>query len=528
VGSTHPRTEAGLADAGPAGRPQSAPALEARGLSKSYPGVRALAAVDLVVPRGEVVGLVGENGAGKSTLLSILNGSVRPDAGSVTVLGRELRLGSPADSAAAGVATVYQEQGLVPTLRVYENLFLGREARFSVGGVLRRRSLVAAARSTLDELGIGVDAEAHTGSLSFGQRQLVEIAKAFALTAAFDTEPVILLDEPTSALTEPEVEALFENIRGWRDRASFVFVSHRLAHVLAICDRIAALKDGVLIAEVRARDVDEGHLHELIVGRKRDVEYYKEARQRDDGDRDVVLEVRELARAGAFSDVSFRVGRGEIVGVAGLAGCGKSEMARAVVGLDAQDAGTVTLEGRALAPGSLAVAIQRGIGYVPAERRSEGIIGHHTIAANLTLPLVDQLRGRSRVLLSRRRAGTLVATWLKRLDVKPPQPSALMATMSGGNQQKVVFAKWLARGVRLFVLDDPGRGLDVGAKDEIYALLRDLCDEGVAILMISDNLPEVIGLSHRILVMRDGRLTAEIPAPADAKPAETEIARHML
>jgi ribose transport system ATP-binding protein len=387
---------------------------------------------------------------------------------------------------------------------------------------------VAAARRTLDELGIGVDAEAYTGALSFGQRQLVEIAKAFALTAAFNAEPVILLDEPTSALTEPEVEALFENVRGWRDRASFVFVSHRLAHVLTICDRIAALKDGALIGEVRAGEVDEGDLHELIVGRKRDVEYYKEARQRDDVPHDAVLDVRGLTRDGAFADVSFRVGRGEIVGVAGLAGCGKSELARAVVGVEGYDAGAVQLDGAPLDARSLAVAIQRGVGYVPAERRSEGIIVQHTIGANLTLPLLDRLRGRSRVLLNRRASHALATSWLERLNVKPRDPAALMATMSGGNQQKVVFAKWLARGVRLFVLDDPGRGLDVGAKDEIYALLRDLCDEGVAILMVSDNLPEIIGLSHRVVVMRDGRVTAEIPAPAHAKPAETEIVRHML
>lgn len=527
MGATQPRLTAGPAQAGPAAAPESL-ALEARGLSKSYPGVRALDHVDLVVGRGEVLGLVGENGAGKSTLLSILNGSVRPDGGIVRVLGSELRLGSPADSAHHGIATVYQEQGLVPTLRVFENLFLGREDRFAVCGVLRRRSLVAAAQDTLDELGVDIDAEAYTGALSFGERQLVEIAKAFALTAAFNTEPLILLDEPTSALTEPEVEALFDNVRRWRDRASFVFVSHRLAHVLEICDRIAALKDGALIGEARAGEVSEGDLHELIVGRKRDVEYYKEARQRDEAARELVLDVRGLTREGAFSDISFRVGRGEIVGVAGLAGCGKSEMARAVVGVEPRDDGDVELDGRRLPAGSLATAIQRGVGYIPAERRSEGIIGEHTIGANLTLPLLDRLRGRSRVLLKRRAANTLVTNWLERLNVKPRDAAALMATMSGGNQQKVVFAKWLARGVKLFVLDDPGRGLDVGAKDEIYSLLRDLSDEGVAILMVSDNLPEVIGLSHRIVVMRDGRVTAEIPAPASDKPAETDLVRHML
>ena len=476
-----------------------------------------------------MLGLVGENGAGKSTLLSILNGSVRPDSGSVRVLGRELRLGSPAESAALGVATVYQEQGLVPTLRVFENLFLGREAHFSTVGVLHRRSLVAAARETLDELGIDIDPTAHTGSLSFSERQLVEIAKAFALTAAFDTEPVILLDEPTSALTEPEVEMLLGNVRSWRDRASFVFVSHRLAHVLAVSDRIAALKDGELIAEVAGRRRGRGPAARA--------DCRAQARRR-------VLQGGASGRRGRCARRSSRCAAcraparsrtcrspsdaGRSSASPGWPACGKSEMARAIVGVEGYDAGEVVLERRRLAPSSLSAAIRRGVGYVPAERRREGIIGEQTAAANLTLPLLDRLRGASRMLISARAVQALTATWMDRLDVRPPDPSALTATMSGGNQQKVVFAKWLARGVRLFVLDDPGRGLDVGAKEEIYGLLRDLCDEGVAILMVSDNLPEVIGLSHRIVVMRDGRLTAEIPAPADRKPDETDVVRHML
>ena len=502
-------------------------ALDARDLSKSYPGVRALDGVELGLARGAVLGLVGENGAGKSTLLSILNGSVRPDGGTVLIGGAELRFGHPAESAAMGIATVYQEQGLVPTLRVYENLFLGRETRFSSMGVLHRRALIASARETLDSLGIDVDPTAHTGSLSFSDRQLVEIAKAFALTAAFNVEPVLLLDEPTSALSEAEVELLLGNIRSWRDRASFVFVSHRLAHVLAVCDRIAALKDGELIAQIDAEGVDEEQLHELIVGRKRDVEYYKELRQADPGT-DVVLDVRGVTRAGAFSDVTLSVHAGEIVGVAGLAGCGKSEVARAIVGLEGYDSGEVRMDGERLSTRSLAEAIRRGAGYVPAERRVEGVIGEQTLEANLTLPLLDKLRGRGHVLLRRNAARKLVMTWLERLNVKPRDPQALAANLSGGNQQKLVFAKWLARGVRLFVLDDPGRGLDVGAKEEIYALLRELCDDGVAVLMVSDNLPEVIGLSHRVVVMRDGRVTAEIAAPPRDKPSETDIVRHML
>jgi ribose transport system ATP-binding protein len=307
-----------------------------------------------------------------------------------------------------------------------------------------------------------------------------------------------------------------------------VFVSHRLAHVFAVCDTIAALKDGQLIANLPAAATDESGLHEMIVGRMREAEYYKEALQVEPREAEPVVTVRGLTLPGVFEDVSFDVRGGEILGIAGVAGCGKSELARAVAGLENFRAGEIRAFDRPLPAGAIGEAIRRGIAYVPAERNREGVIAMHSVAMNMTLPLLSRLRGRGRILLSPHASRAVVDKWVDRLRVKTPSRNTAMSNLSGGNQQKVVFAKWLARGVRVFVLDDPARGLDVGAKEEIYKLLRELAAEGVATLLVSDNLPELIGLSNRIVIMRGGRVTGEIEAPRDAKPAETDVVRHMV
>jgi ribose transport system ATP-binding protein len=496
-------------------------------VSKAYPGTKALDGVSFALRRHSVLGLVGENGAGKSTLLSIINGSVRPDSGLLTINGVSSRFGHPSEAARHGVATVFQEQGLIPTIPVYENIFLGREEKFLVGGFLRQKAMIAEAAEVLGELQVEVDPRALTGALSFGQRQLVEIAKAFALRRIYPIEPIILLDEPTSALSDQETAKLFEGIARWRMQASFVFVSHRLADIFATCDEIVAMKDGRVVDQRPASGIDESALHELIVGRQRNAEYYREASQREPAEK-VALRVADLAKPHHLRGVSFDLREGEILGVAGVLGSGKSTLARIVAGAEAQTVGEVVIAGDRLRPGSRRHAIDHGVGYVPAERTLAGIIGTDTVEWNLTLPNLAALRQRFFPLLSVKASRALTAHWMARLRVRAAGYGALCRTLSGGNQQKIVFAKWLARGAHILVLDDPGRGLDVGAKEDIYTLMREIAAKGAAILLVSDNLPELIGLSNRILVLRDGAMSALIDAPEGAKPREADVVSAMV
>jgi ribose transport system ATP-binding protein len=518
---------AGVDRSGSADRSDAGLAIALRDVSKAYPGARALDGVSFTLKRHTVLGLVGENGAGKSTLLSIINGSVRPDSGELSIDGHAVRFGHPTEAARHGVATVFQEQGLIPTLPVYENILLGRENKFVVGGFLRQKAMIALAAEVLGELQVDVNPKALTGALSFGQRQLVEIAKAFALRRIYPVKPIILLDEPTSALSDRETTKLFEGIARWRSQASFVFVSHRLADIFATCDEIVAMKDGRVVDQRPVGEIDESALHELIVGRQRNAEYYREANQREPAKK-VALRAANLAQPGHLQDVSFELREGEILGVAGVLGSGKSTLAAIVAGAERQAGGLVAVNGDKLRPGSRRHAIHCGIGYVPAERTIAGIIGTDTVEWNLTLPNLAQLRRKFLPFLSSRRSRALTAYWMERLRVRAPGYSAPCRTLSGGNQQKIVFAKWLARGANILVLDDPGRGLDVGAKEDIYTLMREIVAKGAAILLVSDNLPELIGLSNRILVLRDGAVSALISAAEGAKPREADVVSAMV
>jgi len=511
----------------PGGQPAEAPALELRDISKSYPGTKALSGVSFTLRRHQMLGLVGENGAGKSTLLSIINGTVRPDEGAIAINGETVGFGHPKEAARRGVATVFQEQGLIPTIPVFENIFLGREGHFSIGGVLRRQAMIDQARAVLDELEVEVSPTALTGTLTFGQRQLVEIAKAFALSRVYPVEPIILLDEPTSALSDQETAKLFDGVRRWRTRASFVLVSHRLSDVFAVCDEVVALKDGHVVGQRPIGSIDETGLHELIVGRQRNAEYYREAAQREPADT-IVLRAVDIEKPGHLRGVSIDLREGEILGVAGVLGSGKSSLARIIAGAESQTAGTVSVGANQLRPGSRPSAIRSGIGFVPAERNEAGIIATDTVDWNLTLPNLNKITIGFLGLLSPSRSKALTLEWMQRLKVRAQGPGAACRTLSGGNQQKIVFAKWLARGVNILVLDDPGRGLDVGAKEDIYTLMREVADRGAAILLVSDNLPELIGLSNRIVVLREGRISAVVEAPPHAKPTEVSIVSAMV
>jgi ribose transport system ATP-binding protein len=328
-------------------------------------------------------------------------------------------------------------------------------------------------------------------------------------------------------LSDIEAEKLFAGIRRWRSRASFVLVSHRLADVFATCDEVVALKDGRVIDQRPTGSITETELHELIVGRQRNDQYYRETSQREP-EAAVVLSVENVEKSGELKGVSFDLHQGEILGVAGVLGSGKSSLARIIAGAEQQSSGNVLAFGTKLTPGSRREAIRQGIGYVPSERTIAGIIGTETVEGNLTLPNLKQLGIGFLGVISARRSRAMALDWIKRLKVRAPGPTSHCRTLSGGNQQKIVFAKWLASGATILVLDDPGRGLDVGAKEDIYSLMREIAASGGAVLLVSDNLPELIGLSNRILVLRNGSISAVIDAPRGAKPREVDVVAAML
>jgi ABC-type sugar transport system ATPase subunit len=505
------------------------PAIELRDVSKSYGVVRALRGVSLELRDGEILGLVGENGAGKSTLIGVLSGTVSPDRGELYVRGRQVAPGDARRLSALGVSVVVQEQALVDVMPVYENLFLGREARFRRGVLLQRGAMRRRAASLLDELQIpGIPVDAPVASLSFAQRQLVEIAKAFIQSMLVDARPVVLLDEPTSALSEAETEILFRRMDEWRDRAAFIFVSHLLDDVLRVCSRLVVLKDGVVVDTMPTAGVGESDLHELMVGRQRSHDYYREGSQRTDVDGPAVLTLRSASVRGFFADVDLALKPGEVVGVAGVVGSGKSQVAAAAAGALRLDAGELVIDGRAMGGGSVRRALDAGVAYVPPERRADAVLPYSSVQDNLVIGSLRDLRVTGTPVLdpfaARRRAQELVA----RLDIRPRNTATPCAELSGGNQQKVVFGRWLRESTKVLVLDEPTRGIDVGTKEQLYDLIRQLTSRGVAVLLTSENLEEVIGMSNRILVMRDGRVTHEIPAPAEAKPAETDVIKHMV
>ena len=475
------------------------PLLALTGVSKSFGAVAALRDVQLELHAGDVHGLVGENGAGKSTLVKILAGVYPPDAGTLSLDGEPLRLAGPAAALAAGIAVIYQEPTLFPDLTVAENIFIGRQPLRSL-----RRIDAAAMRSSAGKLfarlGVHMDLDRPARGLSIADQQLVEIAKALSFDAR-----VLVMDEPTAALSGVEVERLAGVVRSMREAgAAVLFISHRFDEIFALCQRITVLRDGRWISTDPAAELTVDLLVRRMVGREVSSMYPKEA----SAVREPRLEVRGLRRQGVFSDVSFTVRSGEIVALAGLVGAGRSEVIRAIFGIDRYDAGEVVVDGKRLAQGSTATAIAAGLALVPEDRRQQGLVMELSVERNATLP--------RRWLLSRfgllpwgaeRRSAR---TWANRLQVKAGRLSDPVWMLSGGNQQKLVLAKWLSTQPRVLIVDEPTRGIDVATKAEVHRLLSRLAVDGVAVLMISSELPEVLGMADRILVMHEGRLVADI------------------
>jgi ribose transport system ATP-binding protein len=503
----------------------SEPVLEIRGVSKSFPGVKALDNVSFAINKGEVVGLIGENGAGKSTVLKVLNGIYKPDTGGIFVDGKPVTIHSPREVFDAGIAMVFQEQSVLPTLTVAENIFLGREKEFLRFGLISKARMNAAAAEELKKVHLDVHPGIRCADLSFADRQMVEIAKALSLDSRIKGHVTVLLDEPTSVLEQKEIDLLFRIVRDLKSRASFVFISHRLEEVLQISDRVYVMRDGKVVKEMPAASATVHELHQHMVGRQLHGEYYREARQAVPG-QDVLLEAKGLSRDGSFRDVSFSLRAGEVIGIAGVIGSGREDLARCLAGHVKPTSGTLLVNGKACRFGAPHDATGAGIGLIPAERKVEGLVAQFSVAENMTLAALPRYTQNGVINFAREKE--TAKGWIDRLKIKTPSTETMVGSLSGGNQQKVVLSKWRIAGVKVLILDHPTRGIDVGAKEDVYELIRDMTAEGLAVILLGDTLEEVIGLSNTILVMRDGAVTARLDAPPDGKPDQVRIVEHMV
>jgi rhamnose transport system ATP-binding protein len=489
--------------------PGRVPLLEVRGVTKSFGAVAAVAGVSFPLFDGEAHALVGENGAGKSTIVKMLAGVHRPDDGTLLLDGEPVEFSSPADAKAAGIAVIYQEPTLFPDLTVEENIVMGRHPRRGLG-MIDRAAIRAEAERLFARLGVRIDPARPARGLSIADQQIVEIAKALSADAR-----VLVMDEPTAALSLVEVERLFSVARALRDEGkAIMFISHRFEEITELCQRVTVMRDGKHVSTDPLDDVTVDEMVRRMVGRDLDALFPKQ----DVEPGAVVLEVEGLSREGVFRDISFSVRAGEIVAFAGLVGSGRSEVVQAVFGVDDRDTGVVRLNGKKLRAGSPRAAMAAGMALVPEDRRQQGLVMDLSIERNVTLP-------RSRALST---FGLLFGTgerreavrWTGRLRTKYRRIGDPVATLSGGNQQKVVLAKWLAMAPKVLIVDEPTRGIDVGTKAEVHRLMSSLAAEGVAVVMVSSELPEVLGMADRVLVMREGRIVAEI---ARAEATESSV-----
>jgi rhamnose transport system ATP-binding protein len=479
--------------------PGAAPALELREVAKAFGSVIALKSGSLALHRGSIHALVGENGAGKSTLVKIIAGLYQRDAGDLRLDGSSVDFSTTAQSKAAGIAVIYQEPTLFPDLSVTENVFMGRQptGRF---GRIDRKAMRTEVVGLFQRLGVRIDPDRPAEGLSIADQQIIEIAKAISLDAT-----VLVMDEPTAALSGVEVDRLFAVARALRDEGrALLFISHRFDEVFALCDTITVMRDGEYIATAATDSTTVDRIVHQMVGREITDLFPKQAAAVGE----VLLEVSGLSSAGVFHDISFTVRAGEIVGLAGLVGAGRSEVARAVFGVDPYDSGSVRLGGADIPGRNPTAAMRAGVALVPEDRRKQGLVLDSSVSKNITMAIQRRLTKGG--LLTDASENSAARIWASRLEVKSNALDTVAGTLSGGNQQKVVLGKWLATNPRVLIIDEPTRGIDIGTKAEVHRLLSQLAGEGMGILMISSELPEVLGMADRVLVMREGRITAEL------------------
>ena len=499
---------------------------ELKSIDKKFGGVHALKAVDFHVKRGEIVGLVGENGAGKSTLMKVIYGAYQPDSGQILIDGKPVRFANPRQAMDQGIGMVFQEQSLIPNLTVMENIFLGYEAQFTRFGLIDWKSMARSARQQLAKVKLDIDPATVTSALSFAQRQLVELAKVLTLEERVDGDLVILLDEPTSVLAEEEVKLLFKLVRELTSRASFIFVSHRMDEVMELSDRIYVMKDGQVV-DVAARGTStvEAIQHKMV-GRDVDKEYYREQRQTPFDASRVLVELDKVSLPGRVKNISLSLHAGEVLCLVGTEGSGREAILRTIFGMRTPVSGSLSIKGQRASRLTPQAAVAAGVGYVPRERKIEGIVAGMNVFENMTLSQMDRYSSAGVLRVSEEKA--LARGWIGKLSIKAQNEYADCGNLSGGNQQKVVLSKWRSGASDIMLLDHPTRGLDIGAKEDVYDMIRDMCADGVGVVLVADTLEEAIGLSHTILVVKDGEIRRRFDCPPGGKPSLYDLLHSML
>lgn len=474
--------------------------LKMEGVSKSFPGVKALDNVNITAYGGEVTALMGENGAGKSTLMKILSGVYTKDEGKIYLQGEEANIHGIKSAEELGVTIIHQELSIINNLTVAQNIFLGNE-KVNKFGKINKKLMIERSKMFLEQIGCDVDPNELAGNLNVGEKQMVEIAKALTKNAA-----VIIMDEPTTALTEVETKSLFKVIENLKQKGlAIIYISHRMEEIFAICDRVEVLRDGKYAGNAKIADIDNDKLITMMVGRKIEDQFpYREVKKGN-----IILDVKDLSSKAGVKNANFEVREGEILGIAGLMGSGRSELAKTIFGAYKKTSGTVLINGKELHGGSIREAIKNGICYLSEDRKKEGCVLGQSVSDNMTISNLNSYENKL-FKLDKKKEASDVNDYINKIRIKTPSPNQYIKNLSGGNQQKVILAKWLLTKPEVLIIDEPTRGIDVGAKKEIYELLNELKESGKAIIMISSDMPEVLGISDRILVMSEGKITGEL------------------